>query len=478
MPIYDRDYDSPTAPPLPPLPNYPPVAPTTPATNTPPQTGAQPAGTARKADTKPPESLNQAIKRMFAEGWNGRQVHDQIRRWHPGWSEYQIDQVMMRAPKPDKLTPASPNKPKPDNSHSGGWKELESDWHKAVRDVKGAPKGMWRQLEDTALLVGDMPNGRGGSRSIATKAQQEKALRDLRKQDKAMIEVLRHPMRDPFATALLLAALLPGGMKGFSVAEREAAYADAKALLGTRRGEVSLSKLTATQKAELRAIYRDEMSDRKPGVSSTAQHVDLGVKYARALAKELSPVASKNRRANLAENAMVGHDIGKASKERDVVPNKRFPAVAAKKTIEQIITQPRNLTRDERAIMEKHVDRGEAMMREIGIDDPYALAGLKRHHFNAKGTGFPRQNGAPQTKLDTITQAADVFAAMTEKRPYPREDYKGTTKEGQRNIDPKDALDIMKKFMVDRGTLDPKVFGALKKIVEQELRKKKTTPPR
>lgn len=48
------------------------------------------------------ETLAEAIKRMFAAGWNGHQVHDQIKKWHPNWTEYQIDQAMMRAPKSPK----------------------------------------------------------------------------------------------------------------------------------------------------------------------------------------------------------------------------------------------------------------------------------------------------------------------------------------------------------------------------------------
>ncbi|HST14728.1 MAG TPA: hypothetical protein VLJ44_07760 [Gaiellaceae bacterium] len=85
------------------------------------------------------ETLADAIKRMFAEGWNGHQVHDQIKKWHPNWTEYQIDQAMMKAPKPKGPLPASPQDAKGKNyGHGGGIKELKRDLGAVEHIVKTA----------------------------------------------------------------------------------------------------------------------------------------------------------------------------------------------------------------------------------------------------------------------------------------------------------------------------------------------------
>lgn len=57
---------------------------------------------------RPAETVDQSIDRMFGEGWSGAQIATQLRRWHPTWSQEQIARAMMRAPKPERPLPASP----------------------------------------------------------------------------------------------------------------------------------------------------------------------------------------------------------------------------------------------------------------------------------------------------------------------------------------------------------------------------------
>ena len=54
---------------------------------------------AKPAVVPPPvaETLDQAIKRMFSQGWSRQQIDEQIRKWHPDWSATKIEQDVLRA---------------------------------------------------------------------------------------------------------------------------------------------------------------------------------------------------------------------------------------------------------------------------------------------------------------------------------------------------------------------------------------------
>ncbi|NQX66739.1 HD-GYP domain-containing protein [Paenibacillus alba] len=89
------------------------------------------------------------------------------------------------------------------------------------------------------------------------------------------------------------------------------------------------------------------------------------------------------------------------------------------KISEEILMKPGKLTSDEYDEMKQHTIRGYNMLREtVGINYRVALVALQ-HHERADGTGYPL--GLRDTQIDRMSRivaVADVFHAMSSKRPY------------------------------------------------------------
>ncbi|OPH56704.1 phosphohydrolase [Paenibacillus ferrarius] len=89
------------------------------------------------------------------------------------------------------------------------------------------------------------------------------------------------------------------------------------------------------------------------------------------------------------------------------------------KISEEILMKPGKLTSDEYDEMKQHTIRGYNMLREtVGINYRVALVALQ-HHERADGTGYPL--GLRDTQVDRMSRivaVADVFHAMSSKRPY------------------------------------------------------------
>lgn len=95
------------------------------------------------------------------------------------------------------------------------------------------------------------------------------------------------------------------------------------------------------------------------------------------------------------------HDIGKI----------KVPAAILKK--------PSPLTPEETKIVQAHAHLGYEMLLEDGETDELLLTTTRDHHERLDGSGYPRKLTAPDISVAVrIVTLCDVFAAMTEPRPY------------------------------------------------------------
>ncbi len=158
----------------------------------------------------------------------------------------------------------------------------------------------------------------------------------------------------------------------------------------------------------------------------TAGHSDRVAQFAEAIAGELG--LDPGRRRWLKRAALL-HDIGKLG-----VSN-------------SILDKPGKLTDAEWVDVKKHPEYSERILSRIDAFADIARIG-GAHHEKLDGTGYPKRLKAEQITMETrIVTTADIFDAITAKRPY-------------RDPIPVDkALDIMKKDV--RTAMDPDCFDAL-----------------
>lgn len=144
--------------------------------------------------------------------------------------------------------------------------------------------------------------------------------------------------------------------------------------------------------------------------NDTGKHLERIRKYVTLLALKLktSHALSNEQVEDLAFASSL-HDIGKVGIP-DAILLKRGP-----------------LTTEERVIIERHADIGgrclEAIQRQLGNDDFLELAKLIAftHHERWDGTGYPFGLSKERIPLaGRIVAVADVYDALTTKRPYKR----------------------------------------------------------
>ena len=132
----------------------------------------------------------------------------------------------------------------------------------------------------------------------------------------------------------------------------------------------------------------------------TGSHSRDVVSLVLAVADELGLNPRERRRAEL---AALLHDVGKI----------RIPS--------EIINKPGSLTREERAVIERHTIEGEKLLAKVG-----GLLGDVGHivrscHENWDGSGYPDGlEGEEIPRLARIIMCCDAFNAMTTDRSYRR----------------------------------------------------------
>jgi putative two-component system response regulator len=175
------------------------------------------------------------------------------------------------------------------------------------------------------------------------------------------------------------------------------ALSDQKRALGLQvqeqTGEITRTRLEIIKKLGRAAEYKD---------NETGLHIERISKYAYYIAKALG---LENRQADLILQASPMHDIGKIG-----IPD-------------EILKKPGKLDPEEWALVVKHPEIGADILgdSEVPLLQSAKIIALQ-HHERWDGTGYPGNLFGEQIHLFArITAVADVFDALTSKRPYKSE---------------------------------------------------------
>ena len=86
---------------------------------------------------------------------------------------------------------------------------------------------------------------------------------------------------------------------------------------------------------------------------------------------------------------------------------------------EEILNKPGKLTDEEFALVKTHTTAGESLLSGIGVDDAISRDVVLHHHERLDGRGYPHQlSGSAVSAFARIAAVADVYDALTSKRPY------------------------------------------------------------
>lgn len=131
----------------------------------------------------------------------------------------------------------------------------------------------------------------------------------------------------------------------------------------------------------------------------THAHIQRVGAFSAALARL---IGQSTNYCDLIEQAGPLHDIGKT-----FIPD-------------SILKKPGALTADERAVMELHVQAGEILLRDSGIQVLDMASNIARcHHEKYDGSGYPAQLRGDAIPLEArIVALVDVFDALTSDRVY------------------------------------------------------------
>lgn len=164
---------------------------------------------------------------------------------------------------------------------------------------------------------------------------------------------------------------------------------------------IQRTMLAAIRTALQVSQYRDE---------ETGAHLDRMSHYAELIAQRVAPTHGlSDEYVEFVYKYAPLHDIGKVS-----VPD-------------NILLKPGKFTPDEFEVMKTHVSKGveivNAMVRNHGLQalphKELLLTVVGCHHENVDGTGYPNGLSGNAVPLEgRIVSVADVFDALTSKRPY------------------------------------------------------------
>lgn len=118
------------------------------------------------------------------------------------------------------------------------------------------------------------------------------------------------------------------------------------------------------------------------------------------------------------------------------------------------------LTKKERLQLKDHVLQGVLTLSGLGFGKDIIQFCL-RHHERLDGSGYPFGVDEKNISIEgKIAQIADVYSALTMYR-----DYRKTKKIYTAN----EALVILKKETVERGTFDPGILNVFEEIITEEM---------
>ncbi|MBV5336183.1 HD domain-containing protein, partial [bacterium] len=227
-------------------------------------------------------------------------------------------------------------------------------------------------------------------------------------------DISRNLLRSGFRSRLVAPIVHQGAPFGFLFlnAQRPGYFSD-EVLVALRPHMRAVSLMLIHERAMMRTMLAAVRTARAIGHhrdEETGGHLERMARYAQMIAEGLavSHGLTDEFIEYLFQYAPL-HDIGKVA-----VPD-------------GILMKPGRLTPEEYAVMKSHVPKGveiiDVMQRDIGLAG-LPFAGLLRnvvggHHEALDGSGYPLGLKGDEIPLEArITAAADVFDALTSRRPY------------------------------------------------------------
>lgn len=117
-----------------------------------------------------------------------------------------------------------------------------------------------------------------------------------------------------------------------------------------------------------------------------------------------------------------------------------------------LLNKTRDLTEQERAEIRKHVIHSYTSIQNSPILKPEIKTAIVQHHERMDGSGYPLQSKYQEIhQISQILAVADVFCALTEKRPY------------RANLSEVEAIEYMRYEQY--GKYDLKVIEQLQKVI-------------
>ena len=166
-------------------------------------------------------------------------------------------------------------------------------------------------------------------------------------------------------------------------------------LLFVRHSYLATSRLREANADLLKALVK-AIETRDPYTSGHS----LRVAY---LAKQIAEVLGLPRGSvEQIEQAALLHDIGKIES-----------------TFTGILAKPAGLTAEERTVIQSHVAKGEALLRNLSSLPEALILAVRHHHEKEDGTGYPDGLVGDQIPLGArIIGVCDAVDAMLSDRPY------------------------------------------------------------
>ncbi|MCI0341282.1 MAG: HD domain-containing protein [Planctomycetales bacterium] len=200
-------------------------------------------------------------------------------------------------------------------------------------------------------------------------------------------------------------------------------------LLSAIASKVAAALANASLHQELRDLYFSTIEAFIEAIQMkdpyTRGHSERVRRYSLLLAREIGLPAEERRRLHI---SAVLHDVGKIG-----MPDR-------------LLFNTDELTAEERVEVQRHPVRGADFLQKIPLLRD-VITGVKYHHENWDGTGYPdRLKGEAIPVFGRIVAVADTYDAVTTERPY------------QKAVSKPEGLALLRKL---KGTrLDPKLVDA------------------
>ena len=232
--------------------------------------------------------------------------------------------------------------------------------------------------------------------------------------EEASSEHARRLARHGFAASYTLPIFDDGVFRGFlffNAVERDVFTEDALQILDVYGHMIALMVIKEVSTLEtLSAALKTTGQITHQRDPETGSHLDRMSRYSRLIARALADRFDLDD--DYIEHVFMYsplHDIGKIA-----IPD-------------EILLKPARLSEEEMRVMRTHADRGRAMLDEMlhnfGLQNLEHVEILRNiaayHHESVDGAGYPDGRAGEQIPLEArIVAVADVFDALTSKRPY------------------------------------------------------------